>query len=140
MRHLLSRTGLATLVLIVPLLTGVARADDCANAQDQATMNECAGKSFTEADKKLNDAYKQIEGRLKGDAAAKKLLVNAQRAWVTFRNAECAFQGGPPDMAGSMYPMVVAGCQEVLTNNRLKDFQGYLNCQEGDANCPVPAQ
>lgn len=102
-------------------------------------MNECAGKSFAEADKKLNDAYRQISDRLKDDAASKKLLVDAQRAWIAFRDAECNFQGGPPDTAGTIYSMVVAGCQESLTNSRLKDFQGYLNCQEGDASCPVPA-
>lgn len=136
----LCKTGLATLILAVPLLTNAARAaDDCANAMDQATMNECAGKSLAAADKKLNDAYRQIEGRLKDDAAGKKLLIAAQRAWVAFRDAECNFQGGPRDMAGSMYPMVVAGCQEELTNSRLKDFEGYLNCQEGDTSCPVPA-
>jgi uncharacterized protein YecT (DUF1311 family) len=136
----LSKTGLATLILAIPLLANAARAVDCANAQDQATMNECAGKSFTEADKKLNDAYKQIEGRLKDDAASKKLLVDAQRAWVAFRDAECNFQGGPPDMAGTIYPMVIAECKQAVTDDRLKDLQGYLNCQEGDASCPVPAQ
>ncbi|RWM74794.1 MULTISPECIES: lysozyme inhibitor LprI family protein [Mesorhizobium] len=136
----LPKTGLATLILAVPLFANAARAaDDCANAMDQTTMNECAGKSLAKADKKLNDAYKQIEGRLKDNAASKKLLVDAQRAWVAFRDAECKFQGGPPDMAGSMYPMVVAGCQEAVTDNRLRDFQGYLNCHEGDASCPVPA-
>ncbi|WP_436160163.1 lysozyme inhibitor LprI family protein [Mesorhizobium sp. LjRoot246] len=137
MRLLLS--SLATLTLAVPLSVSVARAaDDCANAQDQTTMNECAGKSFDAADKKLNDAYKQIGERFKDDAASKKLLVDAQRAWVAFRDAECKFQGGPREMAGTMYPMVVLGCQESLTDDRLKDFQGYLNCQDGDVNCPVP--
>ncbi|RWC63060.1 MAG: DUF1311 domain-containing protein [Mesorhizobium sp.] len=137
MRLLLS--SLATLILATSLLAGVARAaDDCANAQDQTTMNECAGKDFTAADKKLNDAYKQIEARLKDDAASKKLLVEAQRAWVAFRDTECKFQGGPIDMAGTIYPMVVANCQTSLTNDRLKDFHEYLNCPEGDLNCPVP--
>ena len=136
MRRLLS--CLATLMLAAPLLAGVARADDCANAQDQATMDQCAGKNFDAADKKLNDAYKQIQARFKDDAASKKLLVDAQRAWVAFRDAECKFQGGPIGMAGSVYPMVVANCQTSLTNDRLKDFQGYLNCPEGELNCPVP--
>ncbi|RJT39407.1 DUF1311 domain-containing protein [Mesorhizobium waimense] len=137
MRLLLST--IATLTLAVPLSGGAARADDCANAQDQATMNECAGKDFHAADKKLNDAYKQIEGRLKDDAAGKKLLIDAQRAWVAFRDAECKFQGGPPATAGTIYSMVVANCQTSLTNDRLKDFQTYLNCPEGELNCPVPA-
>lgn len=136
----LSRTGLATLILAVPLFTNAARAaDDCANAMDQATMDECAGKDFDAADKKLNDAYKQIEGRLKDDAASKKLLVDAQRAWIAFRDAECKFQGGPPANAGSVYPMVVANCLAGLTNLRLKDLQDYLHCEEGVLDCPVPA-
>ncbi|TRC75630.1 DUF1311 domain-containing protein [Mesorhizobium sp. WSM4307] len=137
MRFLLS--SLATLLLAAPLLAVPARAAaDCANAQDQTTMNQCAGKDFDAADKKLNDAYKQIEGRLKDDAASKKLLVDAQRGWVAFRNAECKFQGGPVDQAGTVYPMVVANCRTALTNDRLKDFQTYLNCPEGELNCPVP--
>ncbi|WP_348629901.1 lysozyme inhibitor LprI family protein [Mesorhizobium sp. M7D.F.Ca.US.004.03.1.1] len=138
MRLLLS--SLATLMLAAPLFVGAARAaDDCANAQDQATMDECAGKDFDAADKKLNEAYRQIEGRLKDNAGSKKLLVDAQRAWVAFRDAECSFQGGPPETAGSVRPMVVANCQAGLTNLRLKDFQSYLHCEEGVLDCPVPA-
>lgn len=140
MRLLLSSTlTLAIVILAAPLTSGPARAAaDCANAQDQTTMNQCAGKDFTAADKKLNDAYRQIEGRLKDNAASKKLLVDAQRAWVAFRDAECKFQGGPIDQAGTIYPMVVANCQTSLTNDRLSDFKTYLNCPEGDINCPVP--
>jgi len=115
-----------------------AQAQDCANAQDQATLDQCAGQEFQAADKQLNDAYKQINDRLKDDAETRKLLVAAQRAWVAFRDAECQFQGGPTDMAGSVYPMVVSSCKASLTNQRLKDLQGYLNCEEGDLSCPVP--
>jgi len=138
MRLLLS--SLATLILAAPLFAGVAHAaDDCANASDQATLDECAGKDFEASDKKLNDAYKQITDRLKDNAPSKKLLVDAQRAWVTFRDAECNFQGGPPETAGSVRPMVVANCQAGLTEKRLKELQSYLHCEEGDLDCPVPA-
>ena len=75
MRLLIS--SLATLLLAAPLFTSTARAaDDCANASDQATLDECAGKDFDAADKKLNDAYKQIMDRLKDNAGSKKLLQN----------------------------------------------------------------
>ncbi len=133
------RLLLVTLILATPLLAGVARAGDCANASDQATLDECAGKDFDAADKKLNEAYKQIVERLKDNAGSKKLLVDAQRAWVSFRDAECAFQGGPAETAGSVRPMVVANCQAGLTNLRLKDLQDYLHCEEGVLDCPVPA-
>lgn len=42
-------------------------ADKCANAEDQATLNQCAEASFKKSDKKLNDLYKQIESRLSDD-------------------------------------------------------------------------
>lgn len=133
------RLLLSILVVAFPLSLSAAKADDCANAQTQADIDQCIGKSFQESDKKLNQSYKQIEARLKGDAASTKLLVSAQRAWVAFRDAECSFQAGPIEGAGTMYPATLAGCKGALTQKRLEDFKGYLNCQEGDTSCPVPA-
>jgi uncharacterized protein YecT (DUF1311 family) len=128
-----------TILAAIVLSTAAANAQDCANAQDQATLNQCAGAAFEKADKQLNEAYKQITQRLKDNAESHKLLVEAQRAWVAYRDAECNFQGGPIDQAGSIYPTIVANCKAVLTENRLEDFRAYLNCQEGDMSCPVPA-
>ncbi len=64
---------------------------DCANASDQATMNQCAGQEFKSTDKELNAMYQQIIGRLKDNPDRKKLLVGAQRAWIGFRDTECKF-------------------------------------------------
>jgi uncharacterized protein YecT (DUF1311 family) len=129
---------LPVLMIAIPVTTTAVRADDCSKAQSQAALGQCADKAFHEADKKLNTAYQQIETRLKDDAAATKLLIAAQRAWISFRDAECSFQGGPVDEAGSIYPMTVANCKAALTGARLKDFDAYLHCQEGDTSCPVP--
>lgn len=112
--------------------------DKCADPQDQATMDECAGASFKQTDKKLNDLYKQIEGRLKDDADTKRLLVQAQREWIKFRDAECDFQTAGAG-GGSMLPMLVAQCVDGLTKARIKAFERYLKCEEGDMSCPVPA-
>ncbi|MET3649970.1 lysozyme inhibitor LprI family protein [Phyllobacterium ifriqiyense] len=113
-------------------------ADKCANAEDQATLNQCADASFKKSDKKLNDLYKQIEGRLSDDMDTRKLLVQAQREWGKFRDAECDFQTAGAAGA-SMMPMLVLMCRDTLTQSRVKDFEGYLKCQEGDMSCPVPA-
>lgn len=120
--------------LLVP--AAAARAGNC--DANQMTMNECAGKAFEEADKQLNADFKEIEKRLVDDADAKKRLVAAQRAWIAFRDAECAFQTAP-SADGSMYPMLVANCKAAMTNQRLMDFKTYLACEEGDMSCPVPA-
>jgi uncharacterized protein YecT (DUF1311 family) len=117
----------------------VARADDCANAMDQATMNECANKAYQKSDAQLNALYKQIRQRLKGDGDATKLFVAAQRAWVAFRDAACKFSTSGVS-GGSIYPTVYAGCLDRLTKARVDDFKTYLACQEGDLSCPVPPQ
>ncbi|GAB1584718.1 hypothetical protein PPNSA23_46610 [Phyllobacterium phragmitis] len=125
----------AAMVLVMPAFAFAK--DKCADAQDQATMNQCADGSFRESDKKLNSLYKQIEARLKDDADTRKLLIKAQQDWVKFRDAECDFQTAGA-AGGSARPMLVGQCMNTLTQSRVKDFENYLNCQEGDLSCPVP--
>lgn len=125
---------LAALVMAEP-----AQAADCANASDQATMTECANTAFKKSDAELNTLYKEIEQRLKDNADARKLLITAQRNWVSFRDAECGFATSNV-AGGTLYPMVHALCADGLTQARIKGFKGYLSCQEGDTTCPVPAQ
>lgn len=134
-------------VLGIPVLAGflalaatsAARAvDDCSNASNQAAMTECADKSLIASDAELNTLYKQLQGRLKDDQATSKLLVSAQRAWVAFRDAECEFSSSGVAQ-GSIYPMTVLQCRDGMTEKRIKDFQNYLKCDEGDTSCPVPS-
>ncbi len=120
-------------------LTGSAfAADDCANAGDQATMNRCADEAYRASDARLNDLYRQIRTRLKDDRETTRMLVAAQKAWVAYRDAECNFASSGAAQ-GSMYPMTLAGCLDGLTQSRLASFKAYLNCEEGDPACPVPA-
>ena len=118
--------------------SGTPSTADCSNASTQADMNECADKAFKASDAALNATYKQIEQRLKGSADAKKLLITAQRAWLAFRDAECAFATSGSS-GGSIYPMVYSMCLDTVTQARTKGLQTYLSCGEGDASCPVPA-
>lgn len=91
-----------------------------------------------QADKKLNAEYKKIEARLQDDPDTKKLLVEAQRKWIAFRDAECKFQASGVE-GGSVYPDILAACEAGLTEARVQDFDRYLSCEEGDLSCPVPA-
>ncbi len=117
----------------------IARADDCASAMDQRTMDECADKPYKKSDAELNVLYKQIEQRLEENTDTTKLLVAAQRAWLTFRDAECKFSTSGVS-GGSVYPMIYAGCADGLTRKRVDAFKTYLKCEEGDLSCPVPAK
>ncbi|MGI4837851.1 MAG: lysozyme inhibitor LprI family protein [Janthinobacterium lividum] len=130
---------LCLLPLTACLLTPVAYADDCDNATTQGDMNACAGRQYQAADKALNSVYQQITQRLKADADTKKLLVGAQRSWVTFRDAECEFAASGVS-GGSVYPLIHLNCLTAQTTSRTQALKQYLKCQEGDMGCPVPAQ
>ncbi|WP_095121029.1 lysozyme inhibitor LprI family protein [Pseudomonas sp. Irchel s3f10] len=131
--------SLRLLLALTPFLfTPLAHAAvDCANASDQATMNQCAGRDFKAADKELNTVYQQITGRLKDNPDGKKLLVSAQRAWLGFRDAECKFSSSGVT-GGSVYPWVYSSCLTGVTKVRVEALKQYLKCEEGDMSCPVP--
>lgn len=135
------KTATLTAAIVLAMPAFAFAQDKCYDAaKDQASLNKCADAAFKESDKKLNEFYKQIEARLKDDADTKTLLVQAQRDWVKFRDAECSFQTAGA-AGGSVMPMLVAQCMDSLTQARVKDFEGYLTCgEEGDPmSCPVPA-
>ena len=96
------RLTIFTSLLVFLAASPAARAADCANATDQATMNECADASLQKSDAELNALYKKIEQRLKDNGDAKKLLVAAQSAWVSFRDAECGFSASVSRPAASI--------------------------------------
>lgn len=119
--------------------TTVYAATDCSNATDQATMTKCVNDQLAAADHKLNELYKTIEKRLADDHDTKKLLINAQRAWIAFRDNECTFAASGTD-GGSIHPMMLAMCKTSLTEARNQQLSDYLQCEEGDVTCVVPAE
>jgi uncharacterized protein YecT (DUF1311 family) len=131
------RISLVVLGLLAIAPASIAFAEDCGSAATQTEMNACAAQNNQKADARLNALYRQITGRLKDDSDATKALVAAQRAWISFRDAECAFVGSKT-AGGSVNPAIVAQCKTGLTELRVKDFEYFLQCQEGDLSCPVP--
>jgi uncharacterized protein YecT (DUF1311 family) len=112
---------------------------NCANPQDQLTMNECANRTYKRSDADLNQVYKTVLGRLKDDKNAAGKLVSAQRAWIAYRDAECAFSTAGTE-GGSINGFARLTCLDAQTRTRATELKGYLKCPEGDTNCPVPAK
>lgn len=132
MRRILLTIAFATLTL------SVAHADECMDeAQDQASMRVCAGQAFQASDAKLNKLFHEIRQRFGDDADTRHLLRDAERAWISFRDAECSFAASGVS-GGSAYPMTYDLCLADLTQQRIAAFEGYLSCEEGDMSCPVP--
>ncbi|MGO4198175.1 lysozyme inhibitor LprI family protein [Rhizobium sp. YAF28] len=118
------------------LAAGAAHAEDvdCDNAQTQSDMTSCAQARYEEADKALNAQYKQtraamvaIDKDLDGDMkGAEQALLKAQRAWISYRDAQCENYGFQA-RGGTMEPMLVAGCLADLTDLRTKELKELAN-------------
>lgn len=108
------RTGVAILVLL---------AAPWAAAKDTA-----AGQ----ADAELNANYQALIAQL--DGPDQQRLRDVQRAWIAFRDKECAFrtQG---DQGGSVRARVAADCVAELTRQRTEALKRQLDCPEGDVSC-----
>ena len=133
------KRALLTAAVIGFMLPAGAHADECADAEDQATMNECAAKDLQAADAELNSLYHQIRQRIVDDVDTRNLLRDAERAWVAFRDAECTFATSST-AGGSIWPMEYDACLTGLTQQRIEQFQGYLSAQEGDLGPLPPAE
>jgi uncharacterized protein YecT (DUF1311 family) len=116
--------------------TSIARAQECDRSDDsQQMMNICASEDYQAADAKLNAAYQNLIGS--EDVEGKRLLQAAQRAWIAFRDAECA-HATAASQGGSIHAMEVSQCLTRLTNERTKQLAASATCEEGDVSCASP--
>lgn len=133
--------------MILPIAVAIAAtsfataagAQECdRNDETQSGLTICAGADFKASDKALNKSYGEIMRRLADDKDGRARLQAAQRAWIGFRDAECDFRTAST-IGGSINPMMVAECRTELTDQRTEQLDVYLQCEEGDMACPVPA-
>lgn len=125
-----------TLIAAAALLaSGAAWADDCSNANTQTEMNQCAAAQYQAADKKLNETWQQALKRASGQQ--KELLKKAQQAWISLRDADCAFLASGAE-GGSMQPMLISQCMTDKSVEREAFLASLLQCEDGDQNCPLP--
>lgn len=118
-------------ILCIIALPNLARANsykiaqnfNCNNPQTTSEMRVCAGQSYEKADNKLNQVYGQLKPRL--GASQQKILINAQRAWIQFRDESCAFEGAFAE-GGTLEPVLKMNCLADVTEQRVKDLERYL--------------
>lgn len=123
------------LPIMLALLTAQAPRWNCADPQAQSEMNACAAIDFERADAELNREYRaaiaharaadrEESGRIEGDdrPGEEATLREAQRAWVTFRDAHCRLRGYEA-RGGSMESMLYDGCRAALTRDRIAQLR-----------------
>jgi uncharacterized protein YecT (DUF1311 family) len=101
----------------------LAQRPNCNNPQTQSEMNICASIAYQNADRKLNQVYRQLLPKL--SAARKQKLISTQQAWIKFRDSSCEFETSAYE-GGSIAPMIYSNCLADVTEQRTKDLQRYL--------------
>ena len=110
---------------------------DCLDsAQTQGELNDCAGGKATQADQKLNQTYQAVLKKYADKAVFIDRLRKAQRAWVTFRDAQLEMKFPPGEAAGSVEPMCYSLYKAELTEQRSNELRQWLTgIGEGDVCC-----
>ena len=107
-----------------------------AGAQTQGEMNQDAAGEFKAADKELNAIYQQILEDYADDETFIANLKEAQRCWITFRDAQLKmkYPDREPGYYGSIQPMCEAMYLTELTQERIKTLNLWIDgVAEGDA-------
>ncbi len=108
-----------TVTALSVLTSHPAVALDCANTSVTSEMIECADKDYRAADQSLNKAYSAF--KKSQDEKGNELLLNAQRAWLKFRDANCALSADQA-RGGTLAPVLEIGCLASMTKDRTKEL------------------
>lgn len=116
--------------IMVLALGGPAQAmtAECDGTGNQMELNACAAREYQKSDARLNQTYRKVTAHLRLHPQSKRdaeLLTIAQRAWLTFRDAQCAFVGDAYE-GGSAQPMMMTTCLSEITLQRVKELETTL--------------
>ena len=100
-----------------------AYAVDCKNAVSTPEINECASIDQKKVEDKLNKVYQRVIKSI-GEADTKKALVEAQRAWVKFREADCKAVY-EQYKTGTIRSVMFIGCMQKHAEARIKDLEEF---------------
>ncbi len=125
--------------LILPLLLQSAEPPvpewNCDDPQVQQEMNWCAARDFEVADERLNAQWKETAAAMKARDSSFveyagndtregyfESLLEAQRAWLRYRDAHCRLEGYYA-RGGSLEPLLVSTCKARLTRMRTDELR-----------------
>lgn len=114
-------------IFLLSIAAGLACTSSFAQSRDnmtQADMNIESYEEYQKVDKELNKVYKQLTSKL--EPHQKKLLVESQRQWIKFRDADCDFVASEFE-GGSVQPLVINECMTERTKTRIKELKEMLN-------------
>ena len=131
----MKQIGVITIAVLAIGVANGAKAQDCnRSAIDQSSINACAHVDWKIADRDLNRAYKQAKAAAQrmdeylddGQVPVAKMLRDAQRAWIPFRDQACAVESTSM-RGGSAQPLLLWGCMTRLTRQRTEDLRNFAD-------------
>lgn len=124
---MLSNPALAATILLLALsgtaAGGPTTGPPCEEALTTADMLVCAGRRFDEADRTLNQVYRELMEQL--DDARRGQLRSAQRAWLQFRDAQARFAAGSME-GGSLAGVIELSEKAAVTEHRTGQLREWL--------------
>jgi uncharacterized protein YecT (DUF1311 family) len=103
-------------------------ADPCPDAPGANTFTivACHMREQKIWDGYLNQWYAEVEKRLADDEAAETALKDAERAWISFRDAKCGYW--EKRYAGGTFASVITGdCMRVETGRRALEMRAIFD-------------
>lgn len=108
--------------MLMMLLISSSLFADCKKPMSQWEMNDCAELEYTEADKELNDVYKQLMSKL--NANEKDKLKTEQRKWIVFRDGSA--KESISDVSGTMASGIYSSSLAHHTKKRVEELKALL--------------
>ena len=103
----------------------------------QLEMNFAYLRAFQEADSILNSTYRQVQQIYGTDSLFLEDLKSAQRAWVTFRDAQMTMSYPKRDnsvLRGSIEPTCYWNEKTILTQDRINQLKQWIDgVEQGEA-------
>jgi len=132
-KTLSSVSGAIIIALASAQLARAQAYDPCKTQKDTVEMNDCTKIEFAASEKELNQVYRALLDALPKTASdynanaaeVRKLLVEAQRAWVLFRKKDC---DGVAELnaGGTMSTMIFFRCMQARGEQRSKELQEWV--------------
>lgn len=115
--------------MLALLVSGHCSALDCANATTTIDMNECAHQQQQAVEAQLNETWREVTKHLGGDDShypeVRAKLLEGQRAWIKFREADCAAMY-LLHQDGTMRNLMHIGCMQSHAEQRIKSLQAFI--------------
>lgn len=121
-----------SLFVFIPFL--LQASDPCSDIQLSAQVFLCSKVTFEHSDSELNNTYKNLLSTVRKEYSAQPDLAveyiekikSSQRAWINFRDTNCATYSFQIDEKSQAYETTMYSCKNDMTRERIEGLKNIL--------------